>query len=275
MFEGFKISQREIFNKKMQKQKKIFPDENELVICTVKQVQHHSIFAQLDEYNRVGLIHISEVSPGRIRNIRDYVKEGKVVVCKVLRVNKEKGYIDLSLRRVSEGQRRTKINEVKQEQKAEKIIEFVAKNLKLKKEDIIAKVKQAISGKFDTLYSCFEAIISEDADLEKLGVDKKIADELTKEVKARIKPPEVELFGIYHLTSYDPDGVSIIKDCVKKGESSGENTTIRYAGGGTYNVKVTHSNYKDAEKVLKKVNTAMEKFMKKHNSTFEFERIEA
>jgi len=61
-----------------------FPEEDELVMCTITKVQFHSVFANLDDYGKNGMIHISEVSPGRIRNIRDFVKEGKKVVCKVL-----------------------------------------------------------------------------------------------------------------------------------------------------------------------------------------------
>src|SRR3989338_5359313 len=83
--------------RKMLLKKEGFPEEDELVMCTVTQVQFHSVFVILDEYDKGGMIHISEVSPGRIRNIRDFVREGKKVVCKVLRVNKEKGHIDLSL----------------------------------------------------------------------------------------------------------------------------------------------------------------------------------
>src|SRR3989339_358149 len=110
--------------------KKGFPEEGELVLCTVTKLSSHSIFVDLDEYQKQGLIHITEVSPGRIRNIRDFVREGKKVVCLVLRINQERGYIDLSLRRVNESQKRAKIDEVKQEQKAEKIIEMLSHALK-------------------------------------------------------------------------------------------------------------------------------------------------
>jgi len=57
-----------------------FPERDEFVLCTVTNIQFHSVFVDLDEYVKPGMIHISEISPGRIRNIRDFVKEGKKVV---------------------------------------------------------------------------------------------------------------------------------------------------------------------------------------------------
>src|SRR4030043_2126000 len=109
-----------------------FPEEGELVLCTVVKIQYHAVTVILDQYyNKQGLIHISEVSAGRIRNIRDFVEENKKVVCKVIRVDPERGHIDLSLRRVNESQRRSKTDLIKQEQKAEKIIEVLAEKLKI------------------------------------------------------------------------------------------------------------------------------------------------
>src|SRR3989304_3207775 len=61
--------------------KKGFPEEHELLICTVTKVDLQGVFVSIDEYAIQGMIHISEIAPGRIRNIRDYVKEGKVIVC--------------------------------------------------------------------------------------------------------------------------------------------------------------------------------------------------
>ena len=72
------------------------------MLCIVRKILPHSVFVDLMEYNnREAMIHISEIAPGRIRNIRDFVKEGKQVVCKVLLLNRDRGTIDLSLRRVS------------------------------------------------------------------------------------------------------------------------------------------------------------------------------
>ena len=83
-----------------------------------------------------GIIHISEISPGRIRNIRDFVKEGKKIICKVLRIYRERGHLDLSLRRVTESQKRQKKTQIKQEMLAERIIEFAAKDLDMTLKDL-------------------------------------------------------------------------------------------------------------------------------------------
>jgi len=59
-----------------------FPEVDDIIICTIKKILPNCVFVILDEYeNKEGLIHISEISPGRIRNIRDFVKEGKKIVC--------------------------------------------------------------------------------------------------------------------------------------------------------------------------------------------------
>ena len=128
-----------------------FPEEDELVLCTVINIHYHSVFVKLDEYGKTGLIHISEISPGRIRNIRDFVVEGKKIVCKVLKIDKKKGHIDLSLRRVNENQRKKKVNELKQEQKAEIIIEQVAKNNGLESKKLYYQLTEKIFEKYDDL----------------------------------------------------------------------------------------------------------------------------
>ena len=164
----------------MLKKKDGLPEEDELVLCTISNIHFHSVFAKLEEYeNRTGMIHISEVSPGRIRNLRDYVKEGKVVVCKVLKIDQQKGHIDLSLRRVNDSQKKIKLTEIKQEQLAESIITQVAKKLKKPVPEFYSKIaKGLLVGGYDNLYDVFEEVVSEERDLSGL-LDKDTAKELT------------------------------------------------------------------------------------------------
>src|SRR3990167_7202212 len=141
--------------------KQDFPEEGDLVLCTVSSVQFHSVFVDMDEFSRGGMIHISEVSPGRIRNIRDFVNEGKKIVCKVLRINEEKGYIDLSLRRVNASEKRRKIDEIKRQQNVEKIIEIAAGKIGVKTEQLYNEVSEK-SKNYASLYECFEAASKDD-----------------------------------------------------------------------------------------------------------------
>ena len=171
-------------------------------MCTISKVQFHSVFVNLDEYEKGGMIHISEVSPGRIRNIRDYVKEGKKVVCKVLRINQEKGHIDLSLRRVTETQKRKKVDEIKQEQKAEKILEFVAKDLKIDVKKLFDDVSSKILKKYSSLYEFFQELVSDVNLIKDAELDEKTAKKIEEAVKSRIKEISVKIEGKLKLTSF-------------------------------------------------------------------------
>jgi translation initiation factor 2 subunit 1 len=253
-----------------------YPNERELVLCTVTKVQHHSVFCRLEEFGgRSGMIHISEVSPGRIRNIRDYVKEGKVVVCQVLRVNKERGYIDLSLRRVNDNQRRKKVDQLKQEQKAEKIVEFVAEQMKIKPNDLYKELFTIITKHYDFMYMCFQEFVTDDVTFEEVGIPEKYHKLLEEVVRQRIKPPEVYVGGKLAVRSYAPNGVVIIKEALQDGVAAGgDQLQIRYLGAGAFNIVVKSEDYKEAESVLSDILEAVEKKIPKGKGTVEFTREE-
>lgn len=233
--------------------KKGLPEESEIVMCQVTKIHFHSVFVELLEYGLSGMIHISEISPGRIRNIRDFVREGKVIVCKVLNINKERGHIDLSLRRVSDGARRKKIDETKQQQKAEKIVEFVAKKIKMDVNALYAEIAEPILKNYGNLNECFQDVVINDLSLEDLGIKKSIAKELEEVIRLRIKKPEVDVEGDFSIKVYDSEGVNIIKLAVKNALKLGEGINFSYLGGGKYRIKIVSSDYKTAEDTLNKV----------------------
>ena len=111
------------------------PEENEIVLCKVSKIFPNSVFVDILEYGKSGLIHISEIAPGRIRNLREYVTPDRQIVCKVLRIDREKGHIDLSLRRVNSHEQSEKLEEIKQELKAEQLVKNLSAKLKRSKEE--------------------------------------------------------------------------------------------------------------------------------------------
>lgn len=258
-------------------QKKGFPQEDEFVLCTVTKVQFHSIFVNLDEYGKSGMIHISEVSPGRIRNIRDFVKEDKKVVCKVLRVNEEKGHIDLSLRRVAETQKRLKLDEIKQEQKAEKILEFVAKDLNITLKKLFEDAIEIAFKKYSSLYEFFQQVAADSSAIKDTGLDPKVSKALEEAIKLRIKEANVQVEEKLKLISYAPDGVEIVKRALSQAQEMDQNGNISiiYLGGGVYRVAVNAKNYKEAEKIMEKASETIFEYLRKNDGKGELVKVQS
>ncbi|THH00387.1 hypothetical protein EW145_g7089 [Phellinidium pouzarii] len=79
-----------------------YPEVDELVMVQVQKIAEMGAYVRLLEYDNIeGMILLSELSRRRIRSIQKLIRVGRNEVVVVLRVDREKGYIDLSKRRVS------------------------------------------------------------------------------------------------------------------------------------------------------------------------------
>ncbi len=251
-------------------QKKGLPEENEIVICTVKKILPHGVFVGLDEYkDKEGLIHISEISPGRVRNIRDFVKEGKKIVCKILKINIERNHIDLSLRRVTQSQRINKNTAYKQEQKAEKILEVLSKRLEISLEEAYKLIGNNLIEKYNSLYEAYEEIIADPKVISTLKLDKKVEKAFLELVQEKVKKKEVKISATITLSSTLSNGIVVIKDLLKKIQVNG--TRIIYLGAPKYRLTLTADDYKTAEKRLSEVES-IGSTMIKDKGIFKIER---
>lgn len=239
----------------MKFKKQGYPEEGEILICIVKKILPHSIFTDIVEYkDREGYIHISEIAPGRIRNIRDYVKEGKTIVCKVLAVNKEKGYIDLSLRRVSASAKLAKLEEQKLEGKAEKLLESVAKGLNISLDDLYNKIAVKIIDKYGLFYSFVQDLSTNgESALKPLGFQQDISTQLLEKIKDKIKLPEVSISYNLIISSTEPNGITIIKNVLNAAESLAKqkeyNIKLKYISAPKYMLTIISRDYKSCEKI--------------------------
>ncbi len=233
--------------------RKGMPEVDEIVLCKVTKIFPSSVFVDIPAYEKGGIVHISEVSPGRIRNLRDYVSIGRQIVCKVLRVDREKDHIDLSLRRVNSTQRKEKLDEVKQELKAEQIIKNLAKKLNQPVEKLYEEISKKIFPEYSHLHLCFHAVAEGEADLAGLGVNKKLAAELTSVIEEKFRPTKVYIKGEITLQTYHSDGVEKIKAVLTAVETSSPTITLFYLGAGRYKLVIEDEDYKEAENTLKNI----------------------
>jgi translation initiation factor 2 subunit 1 len=257
----------------MMHKKSGFPEEGDILFCTVTKVQYNSVFVTLDEYQRSsGMIHISEISPGRIRNINDYVKEGKVIICKVLRVKKDRGHIDLSLRRVNESQRRKKVEERKQEAIAENILKSYIQLHEGDIKKLYDQVFKVVKKHYESLYLAFEDVVEHDASLHALGLDKDVAEKLEVIIRERIKPKQVEITGLFKIENYDENGVGLINAFMQKAVAIDELLHIQFLGAGRFKIQVTAPEYTQAEDIIAEFQKLMEQYFSTTESIYSFER---
>jgi len=236
------------------------PEVDEIVLCKVTKLYPNSVFVDLLEYGESGIVHISEVSPGRIRNLRDFVSIDRQIVCKVLRVDLQNHHIDLSLRRVNTTQRQQKLEEIKQELKSELLIKNISKKLNKPVEQLYQEISRKVFKEYSHLYLCFHDIIDNPHLLEKLGIEKNLAKELEEAIIEKFKPKKILLKALITLQTYNQNGIDKIKSILLAIEKVSSSTTILFLGGGRYQLSIEDTDYKKAEKKLKQVEDLLEKF---------------
>jgi len=236
-----------------------WPEVGELVVATVKRIVGHGAYVTLDEHgNKEGLLHISEISSRWVRNIRNHVRERQKVVLQVNRVDPSREQIDLSLRRVTQDERRKKLEEWKKHRKAETLLRGAAIELKMEVDDLYSKAGIKLLDHYGSLYAGLEAAAKEGAAaLVEAGLSKKIARTLEETAKDKIVVKGVTIQGILEITSLESKGVEDIKGTLleaKKVAAEHDAVANLYSlGAPKYRIEVTADDYKAAEAALEKV----------------------
>jgi translation initiation factor 2 subunit 1 len=256
--------------------KKDFPDEGALIVGTITKVQGFGAFVALDEYpGREGFIHISEIAPGWVKRIRNFVREKQKVVCKVTNVDAVKRHIDLSLKRVNEHQRRDKIQEWKNNQKATKLFEMVAESLRKPVDQCYNEFGNDLIKQYGTLYTAFEESSYDIKTLKQDGFTGDWLQHFEQVAKDNITIPYVEIKGMLKVVSWLSDGVEHIRNALKEAEKSEyDDVTIqvRYIGAPRYLITVQAPDYKIAEEQLKKAVDRTTIYIEQYNGSCEFQR---
>lgn len=254
-----------------------WPESGELVVGEVTKIEDFGVFVDLQEYeDKEGLIHVSEVASGWIKNIRDHVREGQTVVCKVLSVDESSQQIDLSYKDVNDHQRSEKIQEWKNEQKAEKWLSIALG------EDIPDDQYERVIGEllteFETVYSGFErAAIHGDEVLTDLDLTEEEVEAITETARENVSVPYVTVSGYIDLECFGIEGVDAIQEALKAATGNGEvpdevELEVTYVGAPEYRIRVQAPNYKAAENALEESVDRARNAIEEHGGTGEFHR---
>jgi translation initiation factor 2 subunit 1 len=241
----------------MAESKPEWPEPGDLVMATIETVTDYGAYARLDEYDKWGLLHVSEISSSWIRNIRDFVREGQKMVLKVLRVDAEKGHVDLSLRRVTKRERIEKVMLFKKVRKADALLKRVAEKTGLPVQEVYAKAGALIEQEYG-LYDGFEKAAREGTEsLTKIGVPEDLAKVFAEVAAERILVKRVKVKGTLEIRCLKTNGVNLVKDAFFNAEKAEKtkDADIRFyvLAAPKYSVEVLAENYKRAEDVFQKV----------------------
>jgi len=232
-----------------------WPEKGEFVVGEIDEIESFGVFVDLAEYeDKRGLAHISEVASGWIKNVRDHVQEGERVVAKVLDVDRDSQQIDLSIKDVNDHQHSDKIQEWKNDQKADTWLE-IALGGDVNDERYRA-VASAILEEYETLYAGFEeAAIRGMESLDAADLDADTVDAIVETARKNVSVPYVTVTGYVDLESPAGDGVDRIKEALRAAEGNGDvpgevDLSVTYVGSPEYRIRVQAPNYKTAESEL-------------------------
>ncbi len=227
-------------------------EEGDLVLCKVEKVTSTVTFVRLSD-GQSGTIVSSEIAPGRIKLMRQYVIPNKQIVCKVLRVGDSQ--IQLSLRRVNSKEKKEVIQAFKQVQ----AIDVAFKQILGDKE---ATVKEKILEKFESLAKFISAtkddnsLITKYIPEDKQEAIRKVSDKKRKnqELKQNIKIKCIERDGIKRIKKIfdlDNDRVSVI-----------------YISAGNFKLSLSVDDFKNGKKEMVDIIGELGERAKKNNCEF-------
>uniref|UniRef100_K3ZZA9 S1 motif domain-containing protein n=1 Tax=Setaria italica TaxID=4555 RepID=K3ZZA9_SETIT len=208
------------------------PEVDEAVMIQVRRIVDTGVYVALLEYNNIeGLIPQTELSRRRIRSIASLVRIGRQETAIVLRVDHDKGYVDLSKRRVSDQEARTCEDRYNKAKLVHSIMRHVADTVDLDLETIYERVAWPLYRNYGHAFDAFK-LIAADPDVildpltyheEETGPDGEqvtkvvpavtleVKEALVKDIRRRMISQELKIRADVEMKCFQFDGVLHIK----------------------------------------------------------------
>ena len=232
-------------------------EDGDVALCTVERIVGTTVFVKIEDDGEGTLI-VSEVAPGRIRNLRDYISVGRKIVCKILKIDSS-GNINVSLRRVTTKEKKEVLDLYEKEKSSLSILKSVVKE---KADEIAEKIKKESS-----LAEFLQACRTSPEKLEKY-MSKEETEKICKILQEK-KEKKVEIKIKFNLRSQDPDGIKKIKSILN---ISKEGAEMVYLAAGSFSLKATAKEYKEANRLANEILEEIEQKAKKEKFFFQREK---
>uniref|UniRef100_A0A8C9LK30 Eukaryotic translation initiation factor 2 subunit 1 n=1 Tax=Piliocolobus tephrosceles TaxID=591936 RepID=A0A8C9LK30_9PRIM len=159
---------------------KKFPEVDDLIMVKVNRIEDMGAYVSILEYNDMeGMILMSELSKRRFRSVNKLIRVGRHEVVLVLRVDSQKGYIDLSKRRVSPKDIIKCEENFSKSKKVHQTVRHVAQKHKMTVEELNKKVIWPLYKKYGhALDALKEATMNPDAIFKEMDIAEDVKESL-------------------------------------------------------------------------------------------------
>jgi translation initiation factor 2 subunit 1 len=207
------------------------PDEGDLVVVTISDVDKNSAYADLDEYGDVsGLIHISEASRSWVEDLTKEIREGEKTVAQVIDVDDDT--VTLSLKRVNDNNKKEAMGRWNKEQKAEKFIEDLQEDLGMDEDEIFEEVVFPTQREVGSAFHGFEISTAEEERLKEF-LDEDVVGKIQEVAKKNIDLKQEKFEGEIELEFMSENGIEKIRDCF---EDLGDGVEAKYVSAPEYSI---------------------------------------
>ncbi len=195
-----------------------------------------------------------EITLKRVNFINRLLSVGKEEVLRVLRVDTQKGFIDLSKKQVKADE----IDECKKKfgksKAVEGIVKLLAVHTKKSMEYLYKNLIWPLYKTHDHAYDALKSVLNgDDKIFEGLKISDEIKEELIKILKVRLVPQPVKIRSDFKLTCYTFEGIEAIKESLLSGEKKGTEAIpikFRVIGSPLYECSISTINKKEGIEVM-------------------------
>jgi translation initiation factor 2 subunit 1 len=234
-----------------------------IYICDVRKLLQHGIIVGIDDSDKEGFVHISELSKRWVKNVKDVARQGERIVCKLIKLEPQS--IELSAKRVTDNEKKQALKEWSISTRTEKIIEKIAGK---GAQELIKKIKD----EYGSLYDFYSAVLRNGKPtLKNMELSKTAIEELldfVEKTKKRITI-KTDLF----IRAFNEDGVESIKNLLIKNYTNDKDYSIKYIKAPHYLLSVNASDTKKTLSENKKILEGLEAESKKLGIEFTYKEI--
>jgi len=195
----------------------------------VRSIADMGAYVHLLEYNNIeGMILLSELSRRRIRSINKLIRVGRTEPVVVIRVDKDKGYIDLSKRRVSKEDIERCTEKYSKAKAVNSIVRHVAQILGYTTDEQLEDLYQKTAWHFEkktklqgSAYDYFKQSVTEPSLLAECGLDEKTQAILVENIHRKLTQNNVKIRADFECSCFTYEGIDAVKDALRAGMAVG------------------------------------------------------